>query len=135
MIPTWVANNRQANAPQPPVDPWKAGIFVAGNTVFGWGYGKPPIIGSEMGTLVEEPYADGELVAFFEGPSDEQVIVCITGDIVDQLDGHTFSINGTTLSVLTPASYVPENDWTLMFLEPHWMIDGEAYVIARVPLP
>lgn len=133
MISAWIANNRKAVTPPDPIDPWKAGLFVAGNTAFGWGYGKPPLISSELGTLVEEPYAGGSLIAFFEAPDDSRIIVCFTGDVVGDLTGYTFTLNGAKLAVDSPASYSPDNDWTIMFLEAHWMIDGDAYVIARVP--
>lgn len=114
---------------------WRTGAFVAGNNVFGWGYASPPIVSSQLGTMVDEPYSGGRLISFWEAPDDSRIIVCFSGDVVDQLDGYTFQINGTVLNVTEGATYSAANNWTIMYLEPHWMIDGEAYVITRVPIP
>lgn len=117
--------------PNPPG--WQNGIFVAGNNAFGWGFAIPPLVSAPLGTLIEEPYTGGDLIAFFEAPDDSQIIVCFVGDVVSELTGYTFNINGAVLDVLTPPAYSVENNWTLMFLEAHWMIDGQAYIIHRVP--
>lgn len=113
--------------------PWRNGLFVAGNNAFGWGYASSPIVSAPLGQLINGPYAEERMIAFWEAPDDSQTIVCFSGDMVGELAGQTFQVNGKVLAVLTPPVYSAANDWTLMYLEPHWMIDGQAYVITRVP--
>lgn len=116
----------------PPVPIWRNGVFVAGNNVFGWGFAIPPIVSAPLGELVDEPYPLSNLIAFWEAPDDSRVIVCFSGDMVEQLNGYTFNINGTVLDVIEGPTYSPENDWTTMFLESFWMTSGSAYIITRV---
>lgn len=116
-----------------PSDPtWQSFFIVAGNNPFGWGYAIPPLVSAPLGEILSEPYTGSELIAFFEAPDDSRVIVCFAGDMVSELTGHTFNINGTVLAVMTPPVYDEGNDWTMMFLESFWMIDGQAYIVQRV---
>lgn len=112
---------------------WQASFIVAGHSPFGWGFGKMPLVSSPLGTIINEPYSDSELIGFFEAPDDSRMIVCFTGNILDELEGHTFSINGKPLKVFEKASYNALTDWTIMFLESLWLIEGDAYVIVRIP--
>lgn len=119
-----------ASAPQPPL--WQSFFIIAGNNPFGWGYAIPPLVSAPLGEIIGEPYEGSQLISFFEAPDDSRVIVCFSGDVVSQLSGHTFNINGTVLGVLTPPEYDTDNDWTMMHLESYWMIEGQAYIVHRV---
>lgn len=118
------------SAPQPPL--WQSFFIVAGNNPFGWGYAIPPLVSAPLGYIIGEPYEGGDLISFFEAPDDSRVIVCFSGDVVSQLSGHTFNINGATLDVMTPPVYDAINDWTIMYLESFWMIEGQGYIVHRV---
>lgn len=115
--------------PQPPS--WRNGVFVAGNNAFGWGFAIPPAVSAPIGVIVDQPYTGGQLISFWEAPDDSRIIVIFSGNVVSDLNGYTFNINGAKLGVVEPPSYSANNNWTFMYLEPHWMIDGEAYIIYR----
>lgn len=118
------------SAPQSPL--WQSFFIVAGNNPFGWGYAIPPLVSAPLGDIIGEPYDGSQLISFFEAPDDSRVIVCFSGDVVSQLAGYTFNINGNVLGVLAPPEYDANNDWTMMQLESYWMVEGQAYIVHRV---
>lgn len=123
-----------STSPVPPPQPlWQSFTLTAGNNAFGWGYAIAPIVSAPLGSIDREPYREGDLISFWEAPDDSRVIVTFAGDAVDQLAGQTFRIGGTTLGVLTEAIYSPANDWTILELDPFWMVDGQPYIVERVP--
>lgn len=118
-----------------PVQPvWETFFIIAGSNPFGWGFAKPPLVSATLGSITNEPYSDSELISFFEAPDDSRIIACFSGDISDSLNGHTFEINGKILAVIQDAEYDAVNNWTMMFLESYWMVEGDAYVVHRTPV-
>lgn len=115
----------------PPQPVWETFFIIAGSNPFGWGFAKPPLVSATLGSITNEPYSDSELISFFEAPDDSRIIACFSGDIADSLNGHTFEINGKVLAVIQGAEYDAANNWTMMFLESYWMVEGDAYVVHR----